>query len=216
MDDKILTAEGIYVDKVASVSDMLPFVPTGLLPKVPSTPLTHHDCVAKIWKWQCGFDTFSMDFKYVNGESALVAFLDTFAVGLTGCGREYLTIPILQRFKHGANYIATFLSDHNLNQELQKHAEGGDWTKWLVSTDQAAWNRRFVITKKGYYVLAPGNVEKGDILCVLMGGETPYVLRRSGDDYLFIGECYVAGLMQGEAVDMMERGELGKETFSIM
>lgn len=44
----------------------------------------------------------------------------------------------------------------------------------------------------------------GDIVCVLFGGNVPYILRSTGVEgqYLFIGECYVQELMDGQALEM--------------
>jgi hypothetical protein len=38
--------------------------------------------------------------------------------------------------------------------------------------------RKFCITKKGHFCLLPPTASKGDLICVLLGGEVPYVLRR--------------------------------------
>lgn len=48
------------------------------------------------------------------------------------------------------------------------------------------------------------DMEAGDIVCILFGGKVPYILRPTQNEgqYLFMGECYVKGLMQGEAMDM--------------
>jgi len=44
----------------------------------------------------------------------------------------------------------------------------------------------------------------GDIVCVLYGSDVPFILRQVGNkgEYKLIGECYVAGIMHGEALDM--------------
>ena len=44
----------------------------------------------------------------------------------------------------------------------------------------------------------------GDVLCVLFGGDVPYILRPTEIEgqYLLIGECYVEELMGGEAMEM--------------
>jgi len=44
----------------------------------------------------------------------------------------------------------------------------------------------------------------GDIVCVLFGGNVPYILRSTGVEgqYLCIGECYVQELMDGQALEM--------------
>jgi hypothetical protein len=55
-------------------------------------------------------------------------------------------------------------------------------------------NRRFTISKKGYFGLAPPTAQKGDVICVLLGGEVPYILRPLANGrYWILGEWYVSG-----------------------
>jgi hypothetical protein len=56
-------------------------------------------------------------------------------------------------------------------------------------------------------------LESADRVCVLYGGITPFVLRKKGIYHQLIGECYVAGLMRGEAVDERDAGRLKEEMF---
>ncbi|KAH7407174.1 heterokaryon incompatibility protein-domain-containing protein [Cadophora sp. MPI-SDFR-AT-0126] len=56
------------------------------------------------------------------------------------------------------------------------------------------------------------SVQRGDTICVLDGGELPYVVRRvEMGHYRFIGSCYLHGLMNGEAYnhDASELTEFG-------
>ena len=62
--------------------------------------------------------------------------------------------------------------------------------------------RRFFITRLGYLGLAPNAAREGDLVCVLWGCSVPVVLRKEGDHYIFVGECYTHGVMDGEAIDM--------------
>lgn len=93
---------------------------------------------------------------------------------------------------------------------------------WLQAAGQNATNRKFAVTKQGHFVMAPPTVRRGDLLCVLFGGETPYVLRRlSGNGesgqalYQFVGEAYTYGLMKGEAMEMFQAGKLLPTSFRI-
>jgi hypothetical protein len=73
----------------------------------------------------------------------------------------------------------------------------------------ATEQRRFIITEKGYLGLAPFQAEVGDLVYVLFGGKTPYILRKSSEDrFLMIGSSYIHGLMDGQAVEMMRLGSL--------
>lgn len=49
--------------------------------------------------------------------------------------------------------------------------------------------------------MAPSQAKRGDIACVLYGCRVPVLLRSCGDDYKFIGECYIDGFMNGEIFD---------------
>lgn len=62
-------------------------------------------------------------------------------------------------------------------------------------------SRNLMATTRGYIGLIPDDAQIGDVICVLLGGPTPYVLRPVGDgDYILVGECYVYGLMNGQAL----------------
>ncbi len=59
--------------------------------------------------------------------------------------------------------------------------------------------RTVMVTTSGWMGVVPVEAQVGDLICVVSGQETPYVLRRkAGDRYTFVGECYVHGIMDGE------------------
>ncbi|KAL8848583.1 MAG: hypothetical protein Q9221_006416 [Calogaya cf. arnoldii] len=59
--------------------------------------------------------------------------------------------------------------------------------------------RSCVVTDEGYVGVAPNTAHQGDSIVVLLGCESPMVLRPREDAHLVIGEVYVHGLMAGEA-----------------
>jgi hypothetical protein len=73
--------------------------------------------------------------------------------------------------------------------------------------------------------MVPPTARAGDLLCILRGGETPYVLRRvdsrgaaaaaeKREGFVFVGEAYVAGLME-DASGLFEAGGAEFETFRL-
>lgn len=87
---------------------------------------------------------------------------------------------------------------------------------WAQAAEEHAIGRKLAVTKKGLFVMAPPSVAKGDLLCVLFGGETPYVLRESKPKrYQFVGEAYAHGLMDGEVMTMLEKELLSEEAFEV-
>ena len=59
------------------------------------------------------------------------------------------------------------------------------------------------ITERGYIGLGPRYLQPGDAVCVLFGARVPHVLRPRTEGqrgYLFVGEAYVHGIMDGEGI----------------
>jgi len=61
--------------------------------------------------------------------------------------------------------------------------------------------RSFATTQKGYLALVPRKATPGKSVCVLRGGNVPFILNRRQDGYFeLVGEAYVHGVMDGEFV----------------
>ena len=52
-------------------------------------------------------------------------------------------------------------------------------------------------------------------MAVLCGSEVPLLLRRYGERYLLVGECFVMGLMDGDIMDDLGSGKASLQTFAI-
>lgn len=66
---------------------------------------------------------------------------------------------------------------------------------------------KFVTTEKGLGGTVPGTAMAGDLVCILNGGDVPFILRRSGmraDSYQLVGQCFITGIMYGEALASQE------------
>jgi len=77
------------------------------------------------------------------------------------------------------------------------------------------YSQKVFSTEEGYMGLAPPIAEQGDIICVLFGCETPFILRAEGDHYLLLGSCYVLAGTDGEKIRMIKNGELQAQVFEI-
>lgn len=97
--------------------------------------------------------------------------------------------------------------------------EYGEWDKEQRSVTITASNtmnrRRLFVSKAGILGLAPWDAAEGDVICVLPGCRFPVVLRAIEGKYVLIGETYVDGFMEGEAMIMLNQGKFGLETFQI-
>ncbi|KAI8677762.1 hypothetical protein NCS55_00494000 [Fusarium keratoplasticum] len=70
------------------------------------------------------------------------------------------------------------------------------------------------LTKNNYMGMA-SSAEVGNKVVVLAGCDAPVLLRPQDGHYEHIGPCFVPDLMDGEAKDMVDRGEAKLERFEI-
>ena len=59
---------------------------------------------------------------------------------------------------------------------------------------------RLAVTEKWYIALAPKETEVWDWVCVLYGGQLPFVIRGVERHFELIWEAYLHGIMDGEAL----------------
>ncbi|KAI1422380.1 HET-domain-containing protein [Xylaria sp. FL1777] len=65
----------------------------------------------------------------------------------------------------------------------------------------ACLGRRIFVTKRGFFGITSESVRIGDTVWILAGARTPFAFRATGQRKLrLVGEAYVDGLMQGEAI----------------
>jgi hypothetical protein len=75
-------------------------------------------------------------------------------------------------------------------------------SEMLIDTKERTFGRRLFVTSRGFMGLGPPAAQVGDQVCLLLGGQVLYVLRDREDGHSeFIGECYVHGMMDGQACE---------------
>jgi hypothetical protein len=75
-----------------------------------------------------------------------------------------------------------------------------DITRFNITWLQECRHLRLFVTNQGYIGLAPPATKEGDLVCVLLSADVPFILRHSDVHcrYLLIGETYgthVAGMI---------------------
>jgi hypothetical protein len=78
--------------------------------------------------------------------------------------------------------------------------------------------RQLILTERGYFGLALTDARLGDTVSCLLGGRVPYILRKVTDcpesrqnRYTLIGESYIYGLMEGEALEGIDLSKVEQE-----
>ena len=78
---------------------------------------------------------------------------------------------------------------------------------YVQRSRQLRFDMRCFHTERGYIGFGPLAIEIGDLICVLEGHKAPVILRRQGSHYIFVGDCDVVGIMNGEVLEAVKRGE---------
>jgi hypothetical protein len=97
-----------------------------------------------------------------------------------------------------------------------------EFTEVYFCFDRTCQKRRFMLTKNGYMGWAPDNIYgkakdqtmEGDLIAILFGCSTPIVIRPYGEHFKVVGEAYVQGIMDGEAMELFETGKVEKQSFT--
>jgi hypothetical protein len=118
------------------------------------------------------------------------------------------------------------LGDHKLNSffddKVPKGASEFDFTEVYSCFDRTCQKRRLMTTKNGYMGWAPDNIygtdgeqtKIGDLVAIVFGCSTPLVVRPKGNYFQVVGEAYVQGMMDGEAIELLKTSEYRPQCFT--
>ncbi|PMD63022.1 HET-domain-containing protein, partial [Hyaloscypha bicolor E] len=150
---------------------------------------------------------------------------DAFSLTLT---RQYPADDEFNLVEHQRDFKAYLQAARQL---VDKHSTStrkrmrGTVRKWLASLrsgsssvfryDRAldyAHNRRFAITESGRFGLVDRLAELNDVCCICPGMQVPLILRpREDGRYGLVGDSYIHGVMAGEVMEQLEKGEVKLE-----
>jgi hypothetical protein len=83
------------------------------------------------------------------------------------------------------------------------------WNKARRTVYLRIQRRLFFTTSGGRFGLGPWDTKARDIVFVLLGCIVPVILRQDGDRWVFVGETFVLGIMDGEVVQAAECNKPG-------
>jgi hypothetical protein len=111
--------------------------------------------------------------------------------------------------------------DEYFNETIPDGASEYDYTEVYSLFDRTCKGRRLMTTKHGYLGWAPDNLygsdedqaRVGDKIGIIFGCSKPIVIRPQGNYFLVLGEAYVEGLMDGEALEFLKLGQCEVQDF---
>ena len=91
--------------------------------------------------------------------------------------------------------------DINMASLIAKPKTPSILKEFLKRVQSIVWNRVFIRSDRNkLFGLGPTGTTVNDLICILYGCTVPVILRKQQDHYEVIGECFIYGMMDGEAV----------------
>lgn len=95
--------------------------------------------------------------------------------------------------------------------------------EFLERVRSVIWMRRMIVTAQEHLLgIAPTNAQEGDLICIIFGCSVPVVLRKVVSDemtgehhYQLMGDCYVHGMMDGEAFTIQQARNIPQTQFEL-
>jgi hypothetical protein len=127
---------------------------------------------------------------------------DAFSRSLVGNGSMF-------RQTYPEGYFENFKVFSNKPEALKSPEYPMLFDRYMSQAFATCLERTFIITRKGYFGIAAPGTRKDDLVCVLRGGNAPFILRSENRNlYNLLGDAYVHGIMSGEAVQGAKTGDI--------
>jgi len=84
---------------------------------------------------------------------------------------------------------------------------------FLERVRQCVCNRRSTIASTGRTGLVPERAQEEDLISIILDCSVPVILYAVGNYYTLIGEAYIHGIMEGEAMEKLDKGNFKLQHF---
>ncbi|KAI0546337.1 hypothetical protein F4679DRAFT_416227 [Xylaria curta] len=100
-----------------------------------------------------------------------------------------------------------------LHMPQRAQAVVAQYWQTAIAFSKRLGNAILCFTKGRFVGLVPEATVAGDQICLFHGGNVPFVVRKKGPAYTLIGECYIHGIMNGQA---LQRSGLENQSFILV
>lgn len=108
------------------------------------------------------------------------------------------------------------LLDEQTQSILDAQKGKGNPERFDLGVRQSFDGKCFLESNNALLGVGPDITRAGDLVVVFFGGRVPFILRQHEDCYALLGECYMHGIMDGEAIDGWLEGRLRENTFVLV
>ncbi|USP77598.1 hypothetical protein yc1106_04872 [Curvularia clavata] len=188
IENRTMSISGVFVDKPSVIVDSMPYMEDVLsnVRREERNPLQ----VSHKWGEECSMSQASIaggilpHDEYIGGFQAL---------------RKRMLQTTQQDDRHRAVFEGSESSNRRYFEYESRFAE-------------LSQGRKFCVTETGKLAWIPQAAKPGDEICFLAGCAVPFVIRRAGDSWRLLGDCYLDGLMSDVSMTFLPQPQLLKFT----
>jgi hypothetical protein len=181
-----------------------------------------------------------LESKILNAWNTFVSSLTSETADMVSCVTRFVKTTTAERhgligrswnqsLKDGMAYLLSLLetSDEQIalpffDGDKRKSIEllrplsvGGQPEEYAFLACTYCFNRAFLVASTGNIGIGPSDTQVGDCISVILGGDVPYVIRNDWTWWSLVGEIYLDGFMNGEAVRAIKAGHMQEEILEI-
>ncbi len=135
------------------------------------------------------------DAKYISSESVMEAYHTTLVANTTDT--DTLASPM---------YISQGVDDWRfwLSSGADLHSNTMPRYHDAIANMDTFRYKHFCISSTSYFCLVPNITEPTNVIVIVKGLSMPIVLRPVGEHYIYLGQCYIHGMMEPKAGELIE------------
>ncbi|KAH0848299.1 hypothetical protein AYO21_04329 [Fonsecaea monophora] len=139
---------------------------------------------------------------YINSEQVIDAYNATLIANTT----DHDTVASPSYVTAGVQEWRSWLSSQTLlttNTQTDSESIVPGFYEAIDSMDTFQY-KQFCVSTLGYFCLVPDITEATDAIAIVKGVDMPIVLRPINDFYVYLGQCYIHGMMELQAGTLIE------------
>jgi hypothetical protein len=141
------------------------------------------------------------------------------AIARTLIAAQYYTTDSMQFESDAAAFLLPIVSGYLSHLDIseiptERVGDSSGAARYKFRVRRGLAGRRFAISRQGLFGLVPAAAREGDICFVVFGMSAPLILRSVPDTegyYQLIGQAYLLGMMDGEAMERLGSDEYHEE-----
>jgi hypothetical protein len=102
-------------------------------------------------------------------------------------------------------FVRTLVTRHSTADPIiDRSADESKEAEYSANMRSVTARKRFLVADDTCIGMAPPMARVGDLVVIFYRAQVPYIIRRLGALFRMVGECYVHGVMKGEAMRFLE------------